>query len=435
VSKGNILVVGAGMAGLAAARNLVHSGFNVVVLEARNRIGGRVCTDHHSLGTPIDLGASWIHGKTGNPLVALTKEFGIKTLPSDYSNVSLLDESGRSLPLWESTLFSVRPLRVLSKLKSLAEQLTEDISTAEGIRRVLKNKQLHASEIRYLNRHIKLLESLNAADLDTQSLFALIRGALGFHGGDLVFPGGYSQTVDALAQGLEIRYEEPVLAITHDADLVRIETTKAVHEADAAVLTLPLGVMQSGTVTFNPPLPEYKTSASSKLKMGLLNKVAMRFSEPFWPRHRDFIEIISDNKIPVTGFVNWYKYSRQPVLIAFIAAGSAIAMEEKTDSEIEAELMTILRRLFGNLVTQPLATKITRWGQEQFTLGSYSVVLTGATTKDFDALAEPVGRLFFAGEATIGSHQGTVHGAYISGIRAAEEISQASKVSNANVFS
>jgi monoamine oxidase len=424
VSKGKILVVGAGVAGLAAARDLGQNGFEVVVLEARNRAGGRVCTDH-SLGMPIDLGASWIHGKTGNPLVALTKEFGIKTLPSDYGNVSLLDDSGNVLPLWHSTFFSLRPLHLLSKLKSLSEQLDRDISVADGIAQVLAKTKLRPSELRYLDRHKKLLESLNAAPLADQSLFALARGALGFHGGDLVFPNGYAQLAQGLAQGLEIKYEQRVLTIDQSPAAVRIETTHGNHHADAAVVTLPLGVMQSGAVTFNPPLPACKHIASSKLKMGLLNKVAMRFGEPFWPRHRDFIEIISDHNIPVTGFVNWYKYTRQPVLIAFIASSAAVEMENKTDAEIESQMMLILRKLFGSQVTKPTAIRITRWGQDEFTLGSYSVVPPGATLKDFDALAEPVGRLFFAGEATIGAHQGTVHGAYLSGVRAAAELSQA----------
>ena len=92
---------------------------------------------------------------------------------------------------------------------------------------------------------------------------------------------------------------------------------------------------------------------------------------------------------------------------------------------ISKEILDLLSIMFGTSVTEPLATKITRWGSDEFSCGSYSVVRPGATAREFDALAEPVGRLYFAGEATIRKHQGTVHGAYLSGVHAANQIMQA----------
>src|SRR5687767_12024597 len=112
-----VLVVGAGMSGLTAARELALRGIEVVVLEARDRIGGRIWTDS-SIGAPVDLGAAWIHGITGNPVAQLARHHKIKTTRTDYGSIATYDAAGKNVSVWEKTFYSVRPIRVLQKLKA-----------------------------------------------------------------------------------------------------------------------------------------------------------------------------------------------------------------------------------------------------------------------------------------------------------------------------
>ena len=427
----NVIVIGAGMAGLTAARALVDYGFDVKILEARDRPGGRIWTDR-SLGVPIDLGAGWIHGWRSNPLYSLTRQFGIPTQSTDYTGSLLLDDSGREPTSMRKLLFSSRANRILTRLRRLAQSLRKDdgsgdISIAEGVEIILRESSFSPQEMCFLNRHLIEFQALNAATLDEQSLFAITDGSCCFAGHDLAFPTGFDSLVKAYSSGLQINYGETLTSIKGGAKTVSIQTDKEAHQADAAVVTLPLGVLKSGTVIFDPPLPMHMQKSISEIRMGSFNKIAMRFPSVFWRNDSDFIEFIPRQIDATCQIFNWHKYTGEPVLIVCVAADTSRELEKRSDEEISADAMRRLRKYFGGAITDPLAMTISRWGLDPFSLGSYSVVHPGATSRDFDALAQNHGRLFFAGEATSREQQGTVHGAYASGLRAAQEILEASK--------
>lgn len=424
---GNVIVVGAGIAGLAAARELVDKNFDVMIVEARDRAGGRIWTDH-SLDLPIDLGAAWIHGKSKNPIYELALKNHVKTAPCNLSNSCLINDEGKEVSLVQKLKFAGRADRIVPRLKRLAKQLHKDISVGEGVRKVLEEARMSYQEVCFLNRHLIEFEAMNGASIEEQSLFALTEGAIAFGGIDLVFPNGYAEILETLAAGVNIKYREVVASVTHDDSGVTVETSKATHRADAAVITLPLGVLKAGRVKFSPALPESMQKSIDELKMGLFNKVAMRFSARFWPKDCDLIEITPIKKRVTCQFINWYKYSKEPILIGCVAADTAKEWEAESPEENVWAMTAILKQLFGDAVTEPVATSVTRWGQDPFALGAYSVIHPGATAQQFDALAEPVGLLFFAGEATARLHQGTVPGAYLSGIRAAKQLVE--RVSN-----
>jgi monoamine oxidase len=136
-------------------------------------------------------------------------------------------------------------------------------------------------------------------------------------------------------------------------------------------------------------------------------------------------ELVSSRSDFVCQFLNWRKFSKEPILIACLAADTAREWERLSDEETKARMQSLLVKLFGSSASKPNAISITRWGQDEFSLGAYSVVDPGATAAKFDSLG-PVGRLFFAGEATARSNQGTVPGAYLSGMRAAKQIAECS---------
>lgn len=419
---GSILIVGTGIAGLTAARALVDSGFDTVVLEARDRAGGRILTDT-SLAVPLDLGAAWIHGKSHNPIFAFSRRHGIIMMPTDYTNSCLIDENGMR-PGLAQILFALRANRILPRLKRLARQLDHDISVEDAVQLIATETRMSRQELRFLNRHLIEFEAYNGVPLKEQSLFALIDDSLKLHGGDVAFPHGLSQVVSLLVEGLTINYETAVHTITQESNRVIVETNKSTHEADAAIITLPIGVLKSGRVKFNPTLPQRKLDAIASIGLGSFNKIAMRFKEVFWPVDCDMIELIPDKRTVVLQLLNWYKYTGEPILIACVAAETARAWEEMSDEQIKIMMLNIVQTLFKTEVPNLIAIRITRWGQDEFSLGAYSAINPGHDPKQFEILAEPFGRLFFAGEACIRASYGTVHGAHLSGIQAVQSLRQ-----------
>jgi monoamine oxidase len=192
------------------------------------------------------------------------------------------------------------------------------------------------------------------------------------------------------------------------------------------VVTVPLGVLKSGKITFSPQLPAGKRRAIESLGMGLLNKCYLRFPKVFWPSQFDWLEYIpADND----RWITWFSLARpieQPILVGFNAATTGQEMEKWTDQQTVDSAMQTLRKIFGSNVPDPTGFQITRWASDPFSLGSYSFNALGSKPAMRDELARPLGdRVFFAGEATSRKHFGTVHGAYLSGLRAAEEVLQA----------
>lgn len=431
MTKLQVLIVGAGMSGVAAARTLVDAGYCVQVLEARARVGGRIFTDRESLGLPVDLGASWLHGRLGNPLSAVVKNLGVRTRPTSYENIALFDSDGKRLGLVKHHVYGHRPNQLIKDLQSLAYDTDRDLTVREAVdMMVLRVKPpLTRHEHRYLNKLLSEFILINGANLEKQSLWSLIKYPPGIAGRDALFPSGFSAVVESLAHGLDIKFGTRVLVIRQTESGVQIETAsvtdsgaQSTYEADFAVVTLPLGVLKSGGVKFEPPLPQTKQCAIEALSMGLMNKVVLRFPHVFWPRHHDFLEFVQDEPGPFHAFLNVWKIVREPILVTFSAGQAAAELEKLSDDQIVMRVMRILHRLPKARDVAPTAVKITRWGSDEYAAGAYSVVPLGADPQPFAALGEPAGRLFFAGEATELTNQGTAHGAYLSGLRAAAQV-------------
>ncbi len=412
------LVIGAGAAGLAAARELRANGFRVTVLEARDRIGGRVWTDR-SLGEPLDLGASWIEGASGNPITRLARSFGVSTVLDEDEWIFY---SRDGVPYDRADVVEVeRGVNELTRdLERLAASLDRDISIYEGVRRVLAGEDLDPEEQRVVEAFMAGLESNAGGDVKRLSLLQADQGR-GFGGGNRLFPGGYGQVVDGLADGLDLRLGHAVSRIEHGGEGVRVTANRGVFEADFAVVSLPLGVLKKGAVAFSPPLPSVKRDAIRELGMGVLNKAALRFPRVFWP-NLDKFQNIAETKDDFHEFLNWHKYSGQPVLVAFSAGSFARQVEALADREIIGRIMAILRRWWGAGVPEPNGFKITRWSRDPHVYGSYSYIPVGSSSAAYRALAEPLAGLFFAGEATNADYPASVHGAYLSGIREAKRI-------------
>jgi monoamine oxidase len=406
------LVIGAGMAGVAAGYRLRAQGVKVTVLEARDRLGGRIWTDN-SMGFPLDMGAMWIEGTQGNPVAQQAKRLGVKTV-QDTGDWLYADCDGRRLDAAQEERWKTQKLRLLD---DLSEELETDISYRQAVKRIF-SAQGDAFAQRRAEMLVTDMELTSAAPADKISF---LQGSEygGYGGPELLMPHGYLGIVEGLAQGLDIRCGHKVTSVSHSSKGVSVLTDRGTFQADFAILTLPLGVLKAGSVRFEPPLPDDKRSTIRRLEMGLLNKVILKFAKASWPDIGNF-GFMSNTPGEFPMFLNWQHFAKHPVLIGFVGAKYAQELEKESDTRQVEIAMAVLRKIIGPTLPNPVAFKVSRWSQEKFTGGSYSYLPVGSTLADYDVMAKPQGRLLFAGEATHRELFASVNGAFVSGVREAD---------------
>jgi monoamine oxidase len=420
-----VLVLGAGMAGISAARALADVGCSVTVLEARDVAGGRIRTDM-SLGAPLDLGASFIHGTKGNPLVALASRFGAATYDIDQGEDLYVNAAGGAVSTAVMNQAEREYNATFKRLLAIQDGLSQDISigsvSSPLIKRIRQRRGAAIGDmVNFLVRSEIGIEF--GADLNQMSLKYFDQDEA-FSGSDLLLKPGYISLIDGLAQGLDIRFNQLVRGISWSSSGVRVTTESGVFDADRAIITLPLGVLKRGDIEFSPGLPTAKANAIAKLRMGVLDKTYFKFPTAFWQTREDSIGFIgnvgakSSTQIP-----EYYTLDQAlgvPILFGFTAGAQARRFEQLDLSTISAASMASFRKIFGSSVPEPEAVMQTRWSSDPYSYGSYSYISVGAKTEYYDTLARPINnRVFFAGEATHRRYPGTVHGAYLSGIREA----------------
>ncbi|KAK4042548.1 Sec1-like protein [Parachaetomium inaequale] len=292
---------------------------------------------------------------------------------------------------------------------------------------------LTAQDFRLMNWHIANLEYSNATNYHQLSLQ-----------GHSMVVGGYQSVPRGLMHlptPLNVKQKSPVSNITYTsgsptgAATVTCEDGSTV-EADFVVSTIPLGVLKHGNVKFEPPLPPWKSDAIDRLGFGVLNKVILVYKEPFWDEDRDIFGVLrnptnrhsldqKDYASQRGRFFQWFnitKTSGLPVLLALMAGDAGFDTEQTCNDDLVAEATEILRSVYGSRVPHPIEAVVTRWASDKFARGSYSSAGPDMKADDYDTMARPIGNLFFAGEHTCGTHPATVHGAYLSGLRAASEV-------------
>lgn len=422
-NKGHALIVGAGVAGLTAARELKARGFTVTVLEGRRRIGGRVWTDR-SLGTAIDLGASWIHGASqANPIARVATAARIQTTTTREESLRLSAGQGVVINPREVVALESRFERLMRGAADFRRRAGKDVSVGAALESALKGQETSPRMRQLLAWRLAVLGIAIGDDLSGVS-WDHVDADESLPGEERLFPGGYEQVVKLLAAGVDVKLGQTVKRIEHGAGGVKITTDKGVFAGDAAVITLPLGVLTAGSVTFSPALPARKLAAIKALKLGVTNKLALKFAKEFWAAAPDFLGYADgeQNRFPV--FLNWQRQQALPILLGFVAGSHARKLEGRSDEAIARLVMETVRRIAGKQAAELTDGKTTRWGSDPFARGSWSHVPLGGDSRAYDVMAEPVGRLFFAGEATIRRYPGTVHGAHLSGLREARRISK-----------
>jgi len=439
----DVLIIGAGAAGLAAARELSSANFKVIVLEARDRIGGRIHThlDSH-LTAPVELGAEFVHGKAPETL-NIVQHAGCKLieLPNThwYFRNAVLSQSGE---FW-------------SKIETLNGEMEKyngrDLSFEEFLDEYSRRHRV--DDIRSMAT--LYVEGFHAAHADRISVLGLVKtneAAAEIDDEKQFRPaGGYLRIAqwlhdEAVANGARFRFETVVNDVSWSADAVTVTAkTGEQFKARRLIVTLPLGVLQRNEVTFTPRLPA-KEEAAAKLAVGQVVKVVLRFRDPFWEKLslptddgkraelKDFAFIHAPDEMPPT----WWTQLpvRAPLLVGWAGGTRAekllseTSLRDRSDA-LRDQSVQALSHIFAvpvRFIEETLLEFYTHdWATDPFSRGAYSYIPVGGL-KAQAALAEPVeNTIYFAGEAANKKgHHGTVHGALASGLRAAELIRQGS---------
>lgn len=421
----DVIVIGAGIAGLSAANELHLSGYKVLVLEARERIGGRIHTFNFEDNAFLDLGASWIHGTDGNPIAEIADKHDVKVVPTDFTSGVFYDASGNKFPdgiqrkIW-SIYYDLEDF--IRKEKS-AER--NDIPLHKTIQHFISQQDLTNYELKAFGMLKKFMidHPFNAASSEL-SLFYFDMGE-DFPGDNALILDGYSQVLDVLARDLDIRLNHPVRTIDYEkSDMVYVQVNENTwFESKYVIVTVPLGVLKTHKIDFIPCMPKSKINSIEKLGFGLLNKVYLSFDCVFWDNYQEWIHIASEENMPQIDIMNYYKYLKKPILVAFFSGKDAIDFEKYSSYDIVKYIMKCLKKIYGDHAVFPKNYVVTRWGSDHYSNGSYVFLPVGVNPSHIKSLAEPIAnKVFFAGEATEYRYCTTAHGAYLSGSREAKRI-------------
>ncbi len=419
-------MVGAGVAGLTAARALHDAGRDVLVLEARDRIGGRTWT-RPVAGAWVEMGAMFIHGTLENPVAEVSQALGLSYGPRRFGLGAFYDALSASRI--DAGIFQVMAAMAgfESELPELIEALPGDASLADAIELYL-DREAPTDEARRLSSFAltNLLVELYDAGPPDRVALQHYDEYQELEGGDQLLEGGYVTLVEALAEGLDVRLEEPVRRIEHGEEGVVVVTDTRRYSGSHAIVTVPLGVLKAESIAFDPPLSPEKRAAIERLDMGTMEKVVLRFETAFWRASAATANLGYIGRRPgeFPMFLDFTEHAGAPTLVCLYGGQSARdVLDAMTDGEIEERAREVLREILGREIPEPLSVVVTRWRDDPHARGSYSYIPVGASPDDMRELGEPVGsRLFFAGEATVPEYYGTVHAALLSGLREARRV-------------
>lgn len=437
------IVIGAGWAGIGAARTLKKNGMGFVVLEARDYIGGRsrsVTMD----SSMVELGSNWIHGAsaTNNPIYKLSKDFGAPSVVSDPDE-SVALYSNKYLSLTPHQVSDAEYTRIETSLLDngftpFMEKRQDSTDVDSSLRTTadlyISNKKLGTKDklaLEFLmdttisHEYAASLQDMSTWWWDSDGEIA---------GGDVVLTNGYGDLVNKSAQDFtnsiylqtkvtKIDWTNTIVTVTY----IQNGVTKTVS-ARNVIVTVPLGVLQQKVITFVPALPSAKLTSISKLGMGVYNKAIYKWDSSTnlpWPGNVEWLEKIGTPQGRWTEFYNLQPINGKKILIAFSAGREAERAELLTDAQIQTEVFASLKEMFNVDIPAPTHSRVTRWKQDVFSYGSYSYYKLGSRPRDRENLRASLnGRVFFAGEACHMTYPSTTHGAYMTGIEMAGKITR-----------
>ena len=407
-SSVDVAIIGAGAAGLGAANALKNSGLSVLVLEARDRAGGRAHTIMASPDVTFDVGCGWLHSADQNTFVKIAEALGFeinKNLPPWRERAY-----GKAFPQDDRDEF----IGALNAFYDRAEQAAK--AAEQSGRDGPANVCLEPG-----NRWNPMIDAIstyiNGCELDQVSLLDM--DAYEDTGLNWRIRRGYGTLIAAYGATCPTAFNCVVTLIDHSAKRVRIETSQGTLTADKVIVTVPTNLIADEAIRFHPPLPA-KVDAARGLPLGLADKVTLALDEPEALPKEGNLRAATMRTAMGTYHIRPFG---QPCIEGFFGGSFARALENAGEGAIAAHSIDEIAGFLGNDIRRKLKPLYeSRWAHDPFARGSYSHALPGHAG-DRAVLAAPVdGRLFFAGEATSPEFFTTAHGARDSGERAATEV-------------
>eukprot|EP01095_Lingulamoeba_sp_RSL-Kostka_P008289 TRINITY_DN2740_c0_g1_i1.p1 TRINITY_DN2740_c0_g1~~TRINITY_DN2740_c0_g1_i1.p1 ORF type:complete len:555 (+),score=155.37 TRINITY_DN2740_c0_g1_i1:48-1712(+) len=447
----------------------------IKVVDGRDRIGGRILT-YRDEKLLLDLGANWIHGvhqdnpiyellvrKLQAPLIFTSKSESI-LYDHDLYLYKLYDDMGNRISDPVMIRAHARFERLIEELNELRLSYDGDISLKDAIDVILtQNESLSnfkdSTEFKISNWFLQRLEGWFATDIRELSL-QYYDNEESISGGHALVGCGYDTIVNELARAIKINKENDLLLCEKainidysDKDKLIVKTKKTnpksvysvyppdknndniikvendenetnEYEADYVVCAVPIGVLKKKSINFEPPLPGWKQCAIISSGFGVENKIILHFEEQFWP-DVNFIGGISTVISQCSYFLNISRHLKQPVLVYMVSGNVAVDLETKSDEENVQHVLDHLKTMFPSIqLPRLIKAVITRWGSDPYSRGAYTFDTIGTSSTCAQYIQRPISnnKLLFCGEGVHPRFPGTVHGAYSSGIRAAENI-------------
>jgi len=410
-----VIIVGAGIAGISAAKILEKNNISNIVIEANNRLGGRAKKAKESFGNWFDLGCSYLHEGDINPLTSIAESLNV---PINYENGDIFSI--------EKTKYLGRKKPFLSKQKHLLKKSYD---------KFLENLNFY----KYKFGDNSLSSCLNIRDPYYPILFDYLTNLNGIEanlvsavdfasvndGKDFIMESGLANLIDKWAQGINSILNTPVTQINWERDYIEIYTQSKKYICKSVLLTVSNGILRNEDITFIPELPKYKIQAIHNLPMGILNKIGVLFKQGTFKENDIgwYVALTDTNDNDKSQIISFEIRKKEKEHMIFFFGGDKGFDVENFPDKYYAIITAFIKNQFGNLIEKNIIEIIhTSWGKDPFTRGSYSYALPGHSSERELLKKSLEKKVYFAGEATIKSYYGTCHGAYISGVNAANEI-------------
>jgi monoamine oxidase len=441
-NKADVLIIGAGVGGLTAAANLSPLGLSITILEARNRVGGRIDSQNHHQ-TIMELGTLCLFGKgtpnNPNPLLGLFKRYGIETEALDPFNSDFFTTTGEKTSFAEWYASLKEPIARANDLIQSAKPLESNKATKSSLASVLHlNSETQAksskdNENRAKQLLITTIQRNTGADPKDVSLLEVMHDGT-FAGADELILNGAHKFIDGLLKDCEAGQNFNLILKSNVKEIhyssknaqfkVKTETGEE-YQAKVVLCAVPLGVLKKQHIQFFPALSKAKQKALRHLSLGEKNHVFMEFDKAFWSEsvHYLFPNDPAMNQWPE--YINLMPFNisqGRPILLANMF-GPAAKFSKKNKNEIIETVLAPLRRVYKNAVSYPKAFSISHWDADRFTASAIPYCGLLCSQDDLFALQEPeTNGLYFAGDYTYRGQRQSINAAYESGLKAAMEI-------------